>query len=317
MADIEISETEAQTFLRIVRDMPPHMIYGIIHYYDIDVPFELGLTELPAFLFDELEPEVRKKIIDDYAYAGKALCHFFSFDKQAPPLLELMKKSKSIISLKKEGTFENVPYFDKSQVHEPTQTFRIRFHYYKGRSYFLDKSAQTMKEYLPVYPGVVIFKPGRKLVEVRAKYRSVSRHAATNASVAWGMQAPYSLNLAEEESVQKFLNWINSLNNARFEFDVRRVLSSLSMSSRGRTDLRRTDVFKKYSQEGRLRGGHVTIISEEKRAIRFRIFFKNCRVYFTSFSSEDDIAIVREALEKIMEGYKFEIPKKILTDYFE
>jgi len=317
MVDIEFSVTEDQTFLRIIRGMPANMVYGIIHYYDIDIPLEFGLNELPAFLFDELEPEARKKIIEDYADAGNTLCYFFSFDEQTPQLSELIEKSKSIISLKNEGTYENVPYFDKYEIHEPTGTFRVRFHYYKGRSFFLDKSTQIMKEYLPVHPGVVIFKPGKKLVEVRAKYRSVSRNAATTSSVPLGMEAPFSLNLHQEKSVERFLNWINSLNNARFEFDVRRVLSSLSMSARGKIDLRKTDEFKKYSQEGRLKGGHVTIITEEKRSIRFRIFFRNCRVYFTSFSNEDDITIVGEALERIMEGYEFEIPKKLLTDYFE
>lgn len=317
VSEIKFSETEAQTFLRIIRDMPANLVYGIIHHYDIDIPIEFGLAELPAFLFDELEPEARKKIMDDYADAGKALCYFFSFDKETPEIPELMKKSKSIISLKKEGFFENVPYFDKYEIHDSTGTFRARFHYYRGRNYLFDKSTQTMKEYLPVYQGVVILKPKKKLVEVRAIHRPVSRNAATSSSVALGMEAPFTLNLHKEEYVQRFLNWINSLNNARFEFDVSRVLSSLSMSARGKIDLRRTDEFKKYLQEGRLKGGHVTIITEEKRPIRFRIFFRNCRVYFTSFGNENDITIVGEALEKIMEGYEFEIPKKLLTDYFK
>lgn len=318
MGDIEFSETEVQTFLRIIREMPANVVYGIIHQHNIDVPFELHLNELPEFLFDELEPDVRKEIIDNYVDAGKALCYFFSFDKPVPGLDQLLRKrSAAIVSLKREGIIENLPYFEKFEIHEPTKSLRVRFHYYKGRTHLFDKETQSLKEYLPVFPGVVIFRPGRKLVEVRAKYRSVSRNAVTNSSVALGLEAPYSLNLHMEVFIQRFLNWINSLNNARFEFDVRQVLSSLSMSARGRIDLRGVNEFRKYLTEGRLKGGHATIITEDKRKIKFRIFFRNCRVYFTSFSNEDDIEIIGEALEKIVEGYRFETPDKLLEDYFK
>lgn len=317
MANIDFSETEAQTFLRIIREMPANMVYGLVHYYDIDVPFELHLNELPEFLFDELDAKVRKEIIDDYGDAGKTLCYFFSFDEKTPSFDQLLKKKHAIISLKKEGTFENVPYFDKIQVHEPTRSLRVRFHYYKGRTHLFDKETQTLKEFLPIFPGVVIFRPGRKLVEVRAKLRSISRSAVTSSSIVLGLKAPYSLNLHKEVFIQRFLNWINSLNNARFEFDVRQVLSSLSMSARRRVDLRGVPAFRKYLEEGSLRGGHATIITEEERKIKFRIFFRDCRVYFTSFSNEDDIGIVGEALEKIVEGYRFETPDRFIDDWFK
>jgi len=318
MSDIEVSEYEAQTFLRIIRDMPANMVYGLTHQYDIGVPLELHLSELPEFLFDELAPDVRKELINSYADAGKALCFFFSFDDQVPNIDQLLKKrSSAIVSLKREGIVENVPYFEKFEIHEPTGSLRAKFRYYKGRTHLFDKETQTLREYLTVLSGVVIFRSGRKLVEVRAKHGSVSRNAVTGSSVALGLDAPYTLNLRKEVFIGRFLNWINSLNNARFEFDVRQVLSSISMSTRGKIDLRGVNEFRKYLKEGRLRGGHATIITEDKRKIRFRIFFKNCRVYFTSFSNENDIGIVGEALEKIVEGYRFETPNKLLEDYFK
>jgi len=317
MGNEELSETEAYTFLRIIRGMPANMVYGLIHYYDIDVPFELHLRELPEFLFDELDANIRKEIIDKYADAGKALCYFFSFDEQVPSLDQLLKKSNAIISLKREGNIENVPYFERFEIHKPTGSLRVRFRYYKGGIRLFDKETKTMKDYLPVHFGVVIFRPDRKLVEVRTTYRSVSRSAVTSSSIALGLKAPYSLNLHQEVFIQRFLNWINSLNNARFEFDVRQVLSSLSMSARGRIDLRRVGEFRKYLKEGKLKGGHATIITEEKRKIKFRIFFRNCRIYFTSFSNEEDIGIIGEALEKIVEGYRFETPDKLLKDFFK
>ncbi|MDH5266277.1 MAG: hypothetical protein OEW62_01210 [Candidatus Bathyarchaeota archaeon] len=228
-----------------------------------------------------------------------------------------MKKKHAVISLKKEGTFENIPYFDNIQIHEPTRSLRVRFHYYKGRTHLFDKETQTLKEYLPVFPGVVIFRPGRKLVEVRARLRSISRTAVTHTSIPLRLKAPYSLDLHKEVFIQRFLDWINSLNNARFEFDVRQVLSSLSMSARRRVDLRGVPEFKRYLREGSLRGGHATIITEDKGKIKFRIFFRDCRVYFTLFSNEKDISIVGEALEKIVEGHRFDTPDKLLDDYFK
>ena len=317
MRNEELSETEAVTFLRIIREMPANMVHRLIDYYDVDVPFELHLSELPEFLFDELDADVRKEIIDNYVDAGKALCYFFNVGEQTPSLDQLLKKPHVIVSLKREGNIENVPYFDKLEIHEPTGSLRVRFHYFKGRTRLFDKETQTLKEYLPILPGVVIFRPGRKIVEVRATYQSISRSAASQSSVALGLKAPYSLDLRKEVFIQGFLNWINSLNNARFEFDVRQVLSSISMSARGRIDLRGVDEFRKYLKEGRLRGGHATIITEDKRKIKFRIFFRNCRVYFTSFSNEGDIETIGEALEKIVEGYRFETPYKLLEEYFE
>jgi len=313
----DLSETEAQKFLRIIREMPANLVHELIEHYDIDVPLELPMDELPAFLLDELDASARKEIIDNYGDAGKTLCYFFTFDDQTPVLDELIKKKNVIVSLKTEGVFENVPYFEKVEIHEPTRSLRVRFHYYKGRTQLFDAETQRLKEYLYHLPGVIIFRPNRRLVEVRAKYRSISRIAAARASAVLGLKAPYSLNLHKEEYIQRFLNWINSLNNARFEFDVRQVLSSLSMSARGRIDLRRVGEFRKYLREGKLRGGHATIITEEKRKIKFRIFFRNCRVYFTSFSNEEDIEKIAEALEKIVEGYRFETPNKLLEDYFK
>jgi len=317
MSDTDFSESEAQTFLRIIREMPASMVYRLVDYYDIDVPFELHLSELPGLLFDELDANARKEIIVDYGDAGKALCYFFSFDEKTPSFDQLLKKKRAIVSLKKEGTFENVPYFDRIEVHEPTKSLRVRFHYYKGRTHLFDKETQTLKEYLPFYPGVVIFRPGRKLVEVRAKLRSMSRTAVTHASIPLGLKAPYSLDLHKEVFIQRFLDWINSLNNARFEFDVRQVLSSISMSARRRVDLREVPAFKKYLREGSLRGGHATIITEDERKIKFRIFFRDCRVYFTLFSNEKDIGIIGEALEKIVEGDRFDTPDRLLEDYFK
>lgn len=318
MEDQDYLDTEAYSFLRIIREMPVTMIYRLIHYYNIDVPFDLRSNQLPEFLYDEIDSDVRKEILDNYQDAGKALCYFFRLDTPTPSLEELTTKSDAIISLKRDETiFQNVPYFDRIEVHNSTETLRVRFHYYKGRTRLYDRASQTLKEYLPVLPGVVIFRPRKKLVEVRAKHSSLCKRAAISSSIALNLKAPHPLNMLNEIYVERFLQWIDSLNNARFEFDVRKVISSLSMSARGRVDLRKVDEFRKYLREGILRGGHATINVDENRKIKFRIFFRNCRIYFTAFSNEEDIEIVADALEKIGEGYRFETPKRLIEDYLK
>lgn len=318
MSIAEYSEDEAQIFMRIIRDMPYHQVYKLIQEYNIEVPIELPTHQLPEFLYEELDPNMRRAIIADYRDAGKVLCYFFTLSKKTPSLQDLRRNPTLFLSLKSESEiFENTPYFRNVEAHEQTGTLRVRFNYYKGRTQLFDKETQTLKEYFNVYPGVVIFRPNKRLVEVRAKHRTVSRIAANRCAIALKIDPLYPLNLYGEEYIRRFLKWIYSLNNARFEFDVRQALSSLSMSARGRTDLRKLQEFRKYLREGKLRGGHATIITEENRKIRFRIFFRDCRVYFTSFSKEGDIEIVADALEKITEGYEFETPIKTIEEYFK
>jgi len=296
--------------------MPPPTSHGVANYYNVEIPAETKLYELPTFLFESLDSKARKEVIEDFRDAGKPICHFFGFDKKCTTLDKLTEKSHVLLQQEREEVFPGVPYFYESGVHHLTDSFRVRFHYY-GRGFpVFDPDAQKMKQYYPISTGVVIFHPNRRLVEVRAKNRSVSKHSAISSSVILGLEDPHPMNLNKEEYIRRFLQWINSLNNAKFEFDVRRFLSIISMSSRGRTDLRRTDDFKKYLKEGNLRGGHATITTEEGQQIRFRIFFRDCHATFTKFCSEISIGIVVDALERIFEGLRIESPDKLIEDWF-
>jgi len=312
------NEDEYEIFTRIIREMPPKRLYEIAGRYEVDFPSELPIFKIPDFLYEELDEEARREIIDEYRDAGNTTCHFFLFDEETPSLSALAGNHNAILALKREEDFfENVPYFERIETHDLTNTLRARFHYYKGRTQLLDRETRTIRELLNVFHGVVIFRPYRKIVEVRAKDRRVSKNAVISSSSALGLEPPSSLNLNREEIIKRFLGWIYSLNNARFEFDITQTISSLSMSARGRRDLRRNEDFIRYLREGRLRGGHVTIKTEEERTIRFRIFFRDCHVYFTSYSNEKDIEIVVDAIEKIVEEYRFEFPYRTIEEYFK
>jgi len=313
---IRFLETEANVFLRIVKEMPLPTSYGLADHYNVEVPARTRSYELPTFLFENLDSKARNEIIEDFRDAGKPICHFFGFDKNAPTLNKLTEKSHALLHKEREEVFPGVPYFNESGVHHLTNSFRVRFHYYERGFPVFDPEMQKMKQYYPISTGVVIFRPNRRLVEVRAKNRSVSKHSAISSSVILGLEDPHPMNLNKEEYIRRFLQWINSLNNAKFEFDVRRILSTISLSARGRMDLRVTDDFKKYLKEGKLRGGHATFATEEGHQIRFRIFFRDCHATFTKFCSEISIGIVVDALERIFEGLRIESPDKLIEDWF-
>lgn len=125
----------------------------------------------------------------------------------------------------------------------------------------------------------------------------------------------FSLDLYTESFVNRFLDWVFSLNNARLTFPDAQELSSISLSARRFVDLRTTPKFKELFKEGYLRGGHVTIQRKDDE-VRFRIFFRDARVTFTSFASEQDIKFVADSLEEISEGREFRGPTNILDKYF-
>ena len=145
----------------------------------------------------------------------------------------------------------------------------------------------------------------------------LARSAIQRTAAVLGMAIPGTLNFRKQECIQRFLDWIRSLNNARIEFPIREAKSSLTISARTGFDLKKLQEFKDALEHGRLRGGHATVERKRGEQINFRIFFKDCRVYFTSFCTESDIDFVTDAIEKITEGYKFVVPKGLLEKFFE
>lgn len=315
-----LSTSQIHIFLRTVERMPPQLIHRIAEENDLDVPFELySPSELSEFLLKELPNDVKDDIIDTYGDAGKVLSYFLTCGDKIPILGELKKKSMGIFSLKEQSeTLEDVPYFDEVETHNSTQTLRVRFHYYKGKTYLLDEATKTIKEFRRAFYGVVVYRPERKLLEVRAKHLDLARKTAQRTAVTLGIKdLPVSVDFRKSEYIKRFLDWIRSLNNARIEFPIREARSSLIISARSGIDLRKLKEFQTYLEHGMLRGGHATIEKEKGKQINFRIFFRDCRTFFTSFCTEDDIQFVVDAIEKITEGFMFAIPDKMLEQFFK
>jgi len=300
--------------------MPLPLIHKIAENNDVDVPFELGSpSELSEFLLKEFPDDVKEEIIASYGDAGNVLSYFFTSGDKIPTLEALKKTSHDIYSLKESSeTLEDVPYFDEVEVQRFTQTLRIRFHYFKGWTYLLDEETKTVKQFRRAFYGVVVYRPQKSLLEVRAKHLDLARKSAQRTATALGMgNLPTSLDFRKPEFIKRFLDWIRSLNNARIEFPIREAKSSLIISARSGIDLRQLKEFHTYLEHGMLRGGHATIEKEKGKEINFRIFFRDCRTYFTSFCTEDDINFVVEALEKITEGFKFVTPDRMLEQFFK
>lgn len=317
-----LSESKTRLFTRIIEraiHSSPSLIYKIAEQNDVDIPFELGSpSELSEFLLKELPAHVRQSLIDDYGDAGNVLSYYFTFGEEIPSLEDLKKKSVRVRSLKEESdVLEDVPYFDEVEVHPTTQTLRIRFHYYKGKTYYLDEETKTIRLLRKAFYGVAIYRPKAQLIEARAKHMDIARKAVQRTATAMGMDVPITLDLRRQECIRNFLDWIRSLNNARIEFPIREARSSLIINARSGIDLKKLQEFKDALEHGKLRGGHATVERNKGEEINFRIFFRDCRIYFTSFCTESDIDFVTDALEKITGGYKFVIPKGLLEKYFK
>jgi hypothetical protein len=230
----------------------------------------------------------------------------------------LNSKAIRIRSLREESdVLEDTPFFDEVGVHQFSQSFRIRFHYYKGKTYLLEEETKTIKEYRKAFYGVAIFRPNKKLIEVRAKHRDIARKVAQRSAAALGIPIPTTLDFRKQDCITRFLEWIRSLNNARIEFPIREAKSSLIISARSGIDLKKLKEFKDALENGKLRGGHATVERKRGEQLNFRIFFRDCRIYYTSFCTEDDIDFITDAIEKITEGHKFVVPKGLLEKYLE
>jgi hypothetical protein len=317
-----LPDSKTLLFTRVIErayHVSPNLIYKLAKDNDVDIPFDLSSpSEVSEFLLKELPDHIKLDIIDKYGDAGNVLSYYFTFGDEITPLEDLKKKSVQIRSLKEESdVLEDVPYFDEVEIHPTTQTLRVRFHYYKGKTFLLDEEAKTIRQFRKAFYGVVIFRPSRKLVEVRAKHMDLARKVAQRTTTVLGMQVPVTLDFRKQECIKRFLDWIRSLNNARIEFSIREAKSSLIINARSGIDLKQLQDFKDALEHGKLRGGHATVEKSKGEEINFRIFFRDCRVYFTSFCTESDIDFVTDAIEKITEGYKFVIPKGLLEKFFE
>ena len=314
----DLSERQTFRLREILKEMSISYLHKLAEEWEIEIPFEARdtFTIIDAFL-DELSPEAKHKILEEYEDAGRASTYIFVSKKKAPEIQTAFSKAEALLRIENTSQFiENYPYYDEVEVHHSSGTLRIRFHYLKGTIFTLDRSG-SQREHRLYHSGVVVYRPGSRILEIRVRHVSIAKKMAVGFPVRLGMEPSISLNLRDEKLIRAFVNWISSLNSATIELPISDVAGSIRITAKRGMDLRTAERFNEELKYGRFRGGHVTIERQKGHIVNFRIFFRDCHITYTLFTSEDDIEYVVSALEKIVEGYEFDVPYKMLTQFFE
>lgn len=305
--------------LELLFRIPPKLLHSLADKYQIAIPDDITEYGLPDFLMQELSSDQRSDVLSNYAYAGKVVCHYLTTGtKRKVPSVTALQSAISGIS-------EEPEIFDRPQPRKPLLEYaemddqngllRARFKYFRSIQSIYDQETKIAKSVFPIYYCTVVVRPDRSLAEIRVSDRDMVRPLAYRAMALLKLPSLFPLDLYTERFVRHFLEWVDSLNNARFAFGEAEDISSISLSAKRSVDLRTTSRFKEFFGEGYLRGGHVTI-ERDAGQIKFRVFFRDTRVTFTSFSSEQDILFVANALEQISEGREFRGPATILDRFF-
>ena len=316
----DLSERQVFRLRRTLWKMPTHMLHELADVYEVEIPFDAPDTysEINSFL-DELSLEAKKEILSKYGDAGKVSSYVFTSREETQPIQTVFKKARALLDEKPDSQFwERYPYYDDVEVDHATHTLRIRFHYLLGSVSLIDEKTGIPKEHRNYWRGTVVYTPKSRILEVRVKHRSMARKMSARIPAYLGLEPFFSFNLMDEKMIRSFVDWISSLNSATIELPLgERISGSLIISARKGMDLRTAKRFNEELRHGRLRNGHVTIEPEKDQKINFHIYFRDCHIKYTLFSSETDIRYILNALEKMGEGYEFGKPERMLTEYFE
>lgn len=317
-SDSDLSERQFFRLREILKDMSIPLLRRFAEKYEVEIPFEALdiFTMVDAFL-DGLSSEAKKRILAEYGDAGRKSTYIFISKEKTPQIQTVFQKARALLKIELESQFwEHYPYYDEVDVDHASRTLKIRFHYLKGTISTLDESGRQREHHLH-HSGVIVYRPESKILEVRVRHKSMANKMAVRIPVHLGLGPFTSLNLMDEALIRAFVNWISSLNSATIELPISDVAGSLRITARKGMDLRTAGRFNEELKYGRLRGGHVTIERNKDHKTNFRIYFRDCHIKYTLFTSEEEIGYVIEAVEKIADGYKFAKPDKVLTQFFE
>lgn len=317
-SDSNLSERQIFRLQGKLKEMTIPFLHRLADEYEVEIPFEARdmYTIINAFI-DELSLEAKKKILGEYGDAGRPSTYIFISEEKNPSIQTVFQKAKALSTLELDSQFwELHPYYDEVEVDYTTRTLRIRFHYLKGSILTIDENGRE-KEHRLHHSGVVVYRPESKILEVRVKDRSMARKMAVTIPTILGLESFISLNLMDKTLNRAFVDWISSLNSATIQLPISEVSGSLIITARKGMDLRTAKRYNEELKYGRLRGGHVTIERNKDHKTNFRIHFRDCHIWFTLFTNEDDIGYVIDAIEKIAEGFQFAKPDRMLTRYFE
>ena len=299
--------------------IPIPMLHRLADTYEVEIPFDAPdiYTVINSFV-DELSLEAKKEILSQYGDAGRASSFVFKSREKTPSIQTVYPKARTLLDAEPESKFwEHYPYIDDVEIDHATRTLRVRFHYLLGSVSLIDQETGRPRQHRRYWRGVVVYRPGSKLLEVRTKYRSMARRMSARVPAYLGLDPFLSLNFMDPEMNQKFIAWITSLNSATIELPISEVSGSLIITARKGMDLRTAKRYREELKYGRLRHGHVTIERKKGHKVNFHIYFRQCHKKYTLFSSEEDIEYIVNALEKISEGYGFAKPERILAEFFD
>jgi hypothetical protein len=255
-------------------------------------------------------------LLSKYGDAGKVSTYLFLSKENSPEIETVFPRAKTLLGTKTESQFiESYPYYDEVEVDHMSKTVKVRFHYLKGAISTIEKSGKR-EEHRLLHQGVVVYRPKRKILEIRVPDKSMADKMAVRIPIHLHLAPFVRLSLMDEELIRAFVDWISSLNSATIQLPISDVAGSLRITAKRGIDLRTAGRYNEELRHGRLRGGHVTIAVDADHKINFRIFFRDCHIRYTLFTSEDDIEFALDAIEKIVGGYRFAKPDRLLKEFF-
>lgn len=314
----DLSEKQLFRLRGIMKEMSIPFLHRLAEEYEVEIPFEATdiFAIIDAFL-DGLSVDAGQKILAEYGDAGRRSTYIFISKDKIPPIKTVLQKSKALLEMKPSSQFwEHYPYYDEVEVDHLNRALKIRFHYLKGQISTLDENG-NLRQHRLHHSGIVVYRPESKILEIRARHKYISRKMAAMIPAHLGLTPFISLDLMDKTLIKRFVDWISSLNSATIELPISDVAGSLRITAKKGMDLRTAERFHEELKYGRLRGGHVTIERRKGHIINFRIYFRDCHIKYTLFTSEEDIGYIVDAIQKIAEGYKFAKPDKILAEFFE
>ena len=312
-----LSEVDVFRLKAMLREMSIHDLYQLATEYQVEIPIEaLDIISIVDALVEELKPDQQKDLLKRYGDAGRKSTYLYISKGMTPSPFQIYNKANELLFIKNDSLiWENYPYYDEVEIDNLNDALKIRFHYLHGSTVTLDENAKQHEQRFK-FNGVAVFRKNSRILELRAKHKGIADKIATNTPEQIGL-APYTtINLMDEKLITSFVEWIKSLNSANIELaSSDAIAGSLRITARRGMDLKTAEKFSEELKNGQLQGGHVTIDHEQRR-VNFRINFRDCHITYTLFTSEPDITYVLQAIEKIMEGFNFDKPKRLLDEFF-
>lgn len=293
--------------------MPLHGVYELATEFQVKIPFEANdIFSSVEGLVKALIPSQQLELLKRYGDAGRRSTFIYMCEEKIPSPSQIYNKANDLLHIKNESPiWENYPYFYLIENDNENDALKLRFHYFHDTIMTVDKNYEEHEVRLKHF-GVAIYRKDSHILEVRTKHRGMADKIATNTPVQLGLAPFPSINLMDDKLIKAFVTWVQSLNSANIELpSTEEIAGSLRITARKGMDLKTTAKFTQELKDGQLQGGHVTI-EHGKTKVNFRINFRDCHVTYTLFTGEPDITYVVNAIEKIVEGHRFDKQTRML-----